>query len=229
MSTATSGGVANGASGPGTISCDGAYVAFPSIASNLVTGDTNGNADVFLVDRITGTVKDVTILGNGGTDFSHSPQLSCDGTTLIFTSDASNLVSGDTNGYQDIFAYDTYSGTTEKVTVSSSGAQSTRYPDTDYSTGGVSYDGRYVVFGSYDNGLVSGDTNAHGDVYLRDRKVGTTEIISMRSSSTPTTDHSFHPAISDNGKYVVYMSNDNGLVSGDTNGTVDIFVSQTGV
>lgn len=229
ISKSSTGGSANGGSMAASISCDGAYVAFTSGASDIVSGDTNGNADVFLTDRINGETTDTTLGQNGYAPGSVVPQLSCDGTTIVFASTASNLVTGDTNGYEDIFAYDVLSRSTERVTVSSSGGQSTRYPDEGFSTRSVSYDGQYVVYSSNDNGLVSGDSNNRDDIYLRDRRNGTTQLVSMRDASTYTTADSYYPSISDDGKYVVYISNDSGLVPGDTNSTPDIFVSQTGI
>jgi Tol biopolymer transport system component len=232
VSKSYTGGVSNGVSGPPTISCDGAYVAFASTASNLISNDTNAKTDIFLVDRVAGITTDVTINGDATSGaFSNRPQLSCDGSTLIFSSSATNLVTGDTNGRTDIFAYDLYGGAFERVDVSSSGAQATGDDGlTRNSTRSVGYDGNLVVFDMYDaGGLVSGDTNSQEDVFLRNRKAGTTEIVSKRSSSTQTTADSQYEAISDDGKYIVYTSDDSGLVSGDTNGTTDVFVSKTGI
>lgn len=229
VSKSYTGGVANGGSMWASISCDGAYVAFSSAASDLVASDTNSNGAVFLADRITGDMTDITLNENGYATGSAAPQVSCDGTTVVFDSTASNLVSGDTNGYEDIFAYDVMSHVIDRITVSSSGGQSTRYPDEGFSTRSVSYDGQYVVYSAYDNGLVSSDTNSKDDVYLRDRKNGTTQLISMRSVSTPAVSDSYYPSISEDGKYVGYISNDSNLVAGDTNSEPDIFVSQTGI
>jgi Tol biopolymer transport system component len=232
LSQAPGGTIANDGSLAPTISCDGAYVAFTSSASNLVSNDVNGAADVFLVDRVGGRTIDITFNGNATPNAANSrfPQLSCDGSTLLFYSAASNLVSNDTNGSIDIFTYDIYSGAMDRVNVSSSGTQSTRDANADYSSGALSYDGRYVVFSSYDASLASGDTNgATSDILIRDRRNGTTDILSKRTASTATTSTSFLPSISSSGKYAAYASDDTGLVSGDTNGNYDVFISQTGI
>jgi hypothetical protein len=218
---------------PASISCDGAYIAFSSVANNLVANDTNSGADVFLVDRVTNTIKDITITGNNssGSFSSGSPQLSCDGSTIVFHSDASNLVANDTNASTDMFAYDIYDGSFERINVTSSGSQAASYvSDTPNTVKRVSYDGNLIVFESYDTAaLVPGDTNGADDVFLRNRKAGTTEIISKRNSTTQTSSDSQTSSISADGRFVVYQSNDSGLTSGDTNALRDIFVSKTGL
>jgi hypothetical protein len=92
----------------GSISADGRLVAFESDATNLVAGDTNAKRDVFVRDRVSGTTSLVSVdsLGAQGNDDSHRPSISANGRSVAFTSRATNLVSGDTNGADDIFAYD---------------------------------------------------------------------------------------------------------------------------
>jgi Tol biopolymer transport system component len=221
----SSGNTSNGQNGTPSISCDGAYIAFMSTSNDIAPGDANGNNDLFLVDRVNNTTRDITISANalsGG-----EPHVSCDGTTVIFPSWASNLVSGDTNGVSDFFAYNTYDDSFELVSQSSSGSQATT-DTTSRSSGTVSYDGKYVVISSSD-ALASSDTNGRSDVYLRNSNDSTTTVLSMRNSSTQSTGTSNLPAVSANGRYVIYYSEDSGLVSGDTNNTPDIFVSETGL
>src|SRR5439155_853313 len=104
-----------------SISADGRYVAFDSVASNLVNGDTNGCKDVFVRDRQSGTTERVSVdsLGVQGNYHSQSPSISADGRYVAFTSIASNLVSGDTNGLYDVFMRDRQNGTTERLSVDS--------------------------------------------------------------------------------------------------------------
>jgi len=88
-----------------SISADGRFVAFISSAFNLVPGDTNGSYDVFVRDRQTGTTRRVSV-GPGsaqGNDSSYEAAISADGRFVAFNSDATNLVSGDTNGFTDVF------------------------------------------------------------------------------------------------------------------------------
>jgi len=230
VSKSTTGVQGNAVVAPASISCDGAYVVFNTSATNLVPGDTNGYPDTFLVDRINGTTTDLTLSGNGSSSLSSTPQISCDGSTVVFESDASNLVSGDTNSLPDVFAYDMYSGNIERINASSSGAQATDYGVTfnggDFS---VSFTGRYIAFDTLSSQMTTGDSNAKVDVFLRDRQAGTTEIVSKRDASTQTTTPNYGPFISADGRHIAYYSTDTGLVSGDTNGKADIFMSDTGI
>jgi Tol biopolymer transport system component len=88
----------------------------------------------------------------------------------------------------------------------------------------LSADGRYVSFDSYATNMVSGDTNGVLDVFVRDRNTGTTMLVSRNSAGTQGDDGSGDPSISDDGRYVAFASGATNLVSGDTNGAIDIFV-----
>jgi hypothetical protein len=218
-----SGGVeGNGDSGNPEISADGRYVTFESAANNLVTGDTNSVTDVFVRDRTTGTTTRVSrdsagVQGNG---LSLDPSISDDGRFVAFGSAATNLVSGDTNGERDVFVRDRQTGTTTKVSKSSAGVAG----DALSGTPSISADGRYVVFESTATNLVSGDTNAKFDVFVRDRQTGTTTRVSKSSAGAEGNDISEYPTISADGRYVTFESDATNLVSGDTNGAVDVFV-----
>ena len=148
-----------------SISLDGRYVAFESIATNLVAGDTNGSQDVFVHDRQTGITTRVSVDSDGMqvNDPSASPSISLDGRYVAFESIASNLVAGDTNGSQDIFVHDRQTGITTRVSVDSNGMQ-VNDPSASPS---ISLDGRYVAFESIASNLVEGDTNGSQDVFVR--------------------------------------------------------------
>ena len=105
ISVASDGTQADGASHNASVSADGRFVAFDSLASNLVPGDTNGDRDVFLRDRLLGTTVRVSVssAGREALGTSHDPSISDDGRRIAFVSDASNLVPGDTNGHEDVF------------------------------------------------------------------------------------------------------------------------------
>ena len=95
--------------GGGSLSADGRYVAFGSSASNLVAGDTNGDEDFFVHDRVTGTTERVSVSSSGeqgNSDSHYGGSLSADGRYVSFSSYASNLVAGDTNGADDVFVRD---------------------------------------------------------------------------------------------------------------------------
>jgi Tol biopolymer transport system component len=205
-----------------SISADGRYVAFYSIATNLVPGDTTGSGDIFVRDRQSGTTERVSVdsggaQGNGG---SYAPAISADGRYVAFDGSATNLVPGDTNGFSDVFLRDRQSGTTERVSISSGGVQGNGYS---YFPS-ISADGRYVAFESSATNLVAGDTNAFVDVFVRDRLSGTTERVSISSGGVQGNGGSDAPSISADSRYVAFQSYANNLVLGDTNGFVDVFV-----
>jgi len=110
VSVATDGTEGNLGSWRSSISADGRYVAIFSLASNLVADDTNGKFDVFVHDRVTGATTRVSVAtdgtqGNGNSSYRTTPGLSADGRSVVFDSDASNLVTGDTDGWKDIFVH----------------------------------------------------------------------------------------------------------------------------
>ncbi|NJC70769.1 hypothetical protein HC031_13740 [Planosporangium thailandense] len=153
-----------------SISSDGRYVAFMSAATNLVSGDSNGDWDVFVRDRVAGTTTRVSVATKGGQSngFSDWPSISADGRYVAFESDASNLVSGDTNKVSDVFVRDRVAGTTTRVSVATSGGQSNGYWGSFVPV--FSADGRFVLFVSDATNLVAGDTNKVSDVFVRQLK-----------------------------------------------------------
>jgi Tol biopolymer transport system component len=206
-----------------SISADGRYVAFSSLASNLVPGDTNGTWDVFVHDRLTGQTTRVSVASDGtqGNNGSGDPSISADGRYVAFSSLASNLVPGDTNGTWDVFVHDRLTGQTTRVSVASDGTEGngvSRRPPS------ISADGRYVAFYSEASNLVPGDTNELVDVFVHDRLTGQTTRVSVASDGTQGNSYSQWPSISADGRYVAFMSWASNLVPGDTNEVQDIFV-----
>lgn len=159
------GQAAESRSEPFGASADGRYVAFTSAAPNLASDDTNDTWDVWVRDRRTGTTSRVSqsTAGVPGDSSSCGQSLSPDGRYVSFTSDATNLVPGDTNGVADVFLRDLRAGTTVRTSLTADGRQGN---DGSYS-GVVTRDGRYVAFASTATNLVSGDTNGVGDAFLR--------------------------------------------------------------
>jgi len=222
-----SGGVqGNGTSDTCCISADGRYVAFGSAATNLAPGDTNGTYDVFVRDRQNGTTDRVSVdsagvEGNGHSGyFNGTMSISDDGRYVAFHSYATNLVPGDTNGALDVFVHDRQSGVTERVSVDSAGVQG----DGNTGSPSISADGRYVFFGGLASNLVPGDTNGVADVFVRDRQLGTTERVSVDSSEVQGNGNCGGPSTTPDGRYVAFAGVATNLVSGDTNGSNDIFV-----
>jgi Tol biopolymer transport system component len=211
------------------ISAGGRFVAFESRASNLVAGDTNGYGDIFVHDRQTGITSRVSVAGDGseGNGDSEKPAISVDGRFVAFDSTATNLVGGDTNGYDDVFVHDRATGATTRVSVSSDGTQgdgASLRPD-------LTANGRHVVFNSAASNLVGDDSNGYQDVFVHDRETGVTTMESDGADGGGSDGHSSEAVISDDGRYVAYYSSATNLVANDTNGEYDIFVRdrQTGV
>ena len=225
ISQAADGTDATDASGGPEITGDGRYAAFYSYAGNLVPGDTNGQGDVFVYDMLSGTNALVSLAANGsqGNGGSYNPDISADGRYVVFESNATNLVTGDTNGFRDVFLRDTVAGTTIRVSLGSGGAQG----NADSVNAHVSDDGRYVVFESTASNLVAGGDNGGSDVFLRDTVAGTTKLVSANSGGVIGNGDSNNADISADGRYVVFESAASNLVADDTNGFTDIFLRDT--
>ena len=222
ISVDTAGGDTNALSSLPTISDDGRTVIFHTIASDLVDGDTNGSSDVFIRDVQTGTTTLVSVPAGGGLGDSHSgnADISAGGRYVVFNSLATNMVAGDTNSQADVYIRDLQTGTTTRVSVADDEAQANNQS----LNGRVSDDGQRVSFVSHANNLVAGDTNSDDDIFVRDLAAGTTERVSVATDGTQANDYSDQAAISGNGRYVVFQSAATNLVTGDTNGAVDVFL-----
>ena len=215
------------AANPIAISADGRFVAFPSFASNLVSGDMNDAWDVFMHDRMTGTterlsVNNAGVEGSGDSGYTGTARtaMSEDGRLVVFQSLAPDLVPDDTNDTADVFVRDRLTGTTDRVSVSSAGEQGNGW-SWDVA---LSADGRFVAFASESDNLVSGDGNGRQDVFVHDRVTGTTERVSVSNSGDGGDGWSWLPVISADGRFVAFESAASDLVFGDTNGVLDAFV-----
>ncbi|MEE8519568.1 MAG: DUF6531 domain-containing protein [Dehalococcoidia bacterium] len=221
------GGPPSGGSREPAISGDGRLVAFHSWATNLVTGDTNSDPDVFVHDRQTGATTRVSIdssSGQGNND-SLDPDISGDGRLVAFRSSATNLVTGDTNGDFDVFVHDRQTGTTTRVSVDSAGNQG----NSDSYDPAVNGDGRLIAFRSFASNLVTGDTNGDFDVFVHDRQIGTTTRVSVDSAGNQGNSDSYDPAINGDGHFIAFRSSATNLVAGDTNGVFDVFLHEQSV
>jgi Tol biopolymer transport system component len=218
------------------LSLDGRFVAFESSATNLVRGDTNKLADVFVHDRRTGRTERVSVTSNGkqaGADRtnngSNAPSISGDGRYVAFHSADSNLVPGDTNRTFDIFVHDRKTGRTTRISVSSAGRQANGE-----SVGAPSFsaDGRYVAFNSLASNLAPGDDQASDilDVFVRDLRAGTTSIASLGAAGQHGADSSSvsGTAFSADDRALAFSSFAGNFVPGDTNGTADAFLRELG-
>ena len=218
----------NGPSWAPSMSADGRYVAFDSVADDLIPADTNSSGDVFVRDRETGTVIRASVASNGtqGNQDSDTASISADGRYVAFESLSSNLVAGDSGGFWDVFVHDCQSGSTVRATVSTAGTQG----NGNSGMASTSADGRYVAFVSAATNLVADDTNGCLDVFVRDLQSNTTTRVSVDGSGLQASADNWLPAISGDGRYVAFASDADNLVAGDSNASSDIFVHdcQTG-
>lgn len=228
VSVTPTGGPANGASYQPDISNDGRFVVFTSEASNLVPGDTNGRPDVFIRDLALGRTELVSRSSSGGPVNGRSSQPAVNGTGryVAFESAGTNLVAKDTNNVADVFVRDRQTGKTERVSVSTAGTQQDKAVPAPFTIApDISRDGRYVVFESDARKLVEADGNGRTDVFLRDRRAGTTRIVSASSYNVQGDNDSFNPRITANGRFVAFQSFATNLVpKGEDGPREDIFV-----
>ncbi|MBY0274236.1 hypothetical protein K2Z84_02755 [Candidatus Binatia bacterium] len=210
------------------VSADGRFVAFGTFVG-LVPEDTNGNADVYVHDRLLDTTELVSGAINGGSGSGGPPfilstdveSISADGRFVLFYSYYENLVPDDTNLDYDLFVRDRLLNTTERVNVHDDGGQSS----IGTFLGTISADGRYVVFPSWE-ALVPNDTNNTGDVYVRDRLLQRTELVSVTTDGAQSGTYSGLTGsfdISDDGRFVLFGT-EAPLVPADTNGVRDLYV-----
>ncbi len=183
-----------------------------TLEDSRVTAATQGTATTFRVS--------VASNGTQGDGASGVPRISADGRYVVFSSQARNLVTGDTNGVYDIFVRDREMGETTRVSVTSGGGQG----DGASFVASISADGRYVAFRSAAGNLVVGDTNNQDDVFLHDRDAQETIRISVGPGGVEGDGPSIKPAISADGKYAVFESWATNLVNGDNNGQEDVFL-----
>ncbi len=212
----------NGRSRNSSISSHGRYVAFESVASNLVDGDANGVSDIFVYDRFMNTVERISIDNDGteGNSGSYSPGISGDGRYVAFESFADSLVEGDNNSKCDIFVYDRNTDGIERVSVANNG----KGGNGGSFAPGISADGRYVAFYSFADNLVTDDTNGKIDVFVYDRISNTIELVSMNNEKEHGNGNSYNPSISADGRYVAFHSLADNLVERDFNRAADVFV-----
>ena len=197
-------------------------MVFHSNSSNLVSGDTNNQADIFVKNLKTGSVTRVSTDSSGvqANSYSLSPVFSSDGTQVAFWSEASNLITGDTNGIGDVFVKNLRTGVMTRVSTDSSGAQG----NNGSSRPVFSSDGTQVAFPSAASNLVEGDTNDATDIFVKNLSTGAVKRVSTNSSGAQVNGGSSSPVFSADGTQVTFASFASNLVVGDTNNQTDIFV-----
>lgn len=207
-----------------SLSADGRYVAFTSLASNLTDATPNPNddqPDVYVRDLLLGTTLRVSDPFDGG-DYANarsvSPSISASGRIVAFASHASDLIEGDPPGFTtDIYVRDLDAGTIERVSLALDGVSA---PNGESHGPDLSADGRMVAFHSRASDLAAGDVQDNqDDVFVHDRQTGITLKL------TPDADSfSNSAAISADGRHVAFKSRASNLVAGDGNERDDVFV-----
>ncbi len=231
VSVAADGTQSDGTSAFPQISGDGSTVAFSSAATTLVPDDTNGVRDLFVVTLATGEVERVSVASDGteaNFDSTFSA-LSQDGSVVAFQSGASNLVPSDTNGMVraldgfDVFVRDRAAGRTERVSVSSTGAElgESMSPS-------ISADGRYVAFQSIRPDEDPASFTAIDDAFVHDRVTRATERITSTPKGNLPSGGSANPMLVADGSAVVLQSDAPDLVPGDGNEVMDVFLVRRG-
>jgi Tol biopolymer transport system component len=210
----------NGGSRFPTMSDDGRYVAFQSYGTNLVIADFNDRDDIYVLDRRTGRTVRVGQPRTGeSNEDSGIPQISANGRWVAFESQATNLVGGDTNGVMDAFVVEWARGTVMRASVSDTGVQGNGQSRSPM----VSDTGR-VLFTSAADNLVSGDTNATSDSFVRDVRRGETRRVNVSSAGVQGNYGSARGTIDPKGRYVAFGSWASNLVPNDTNASADVFL-----
>ncbi|MCC6409870.1 MAG: PD40 domain-containing protein [Planctomycetes bacterium] len=168
----------------------------------------------------TTTLEGVTSQGIPGVLEQEARALTPDARFLVMSVRSPNLIVGDTNSTWDIYVRDRQNGAIERISIGTGGAQGNG-PARDAD---ISDDGRFVAFASDASNLHPGDANGMSDIFLRDRQLGTTTLVSRTSGGTVGSSWSLNPAISADGRWVAFLSRANDLVANDTNVSDDVFV-----
>lgn len=210
VSRTPAGAPGNGASSLPHIAGNGRYIAFDSVATDLVPGDGNGVRDIFLWDAQTDAVVRVSVdaAGAEADGASQQAKVSNDGSRVAFESAATNLVAGDTLGLRDVFVKLLDTGVVRRVSVSSGGAQASGNSDIESIAG----NGRSVAFVSAATNLVSGDTNGVTDLFVHTLPSGVTRRANVSASGQQGTASAANGSLSDDGGWIIFVSRDDNLV-----------------
>ena len=221
-SVAATGGEPNGDSKDPFLSGDGRYVSFSSSATNLVPEGANTNVDIYVRDLFLEETTKVSVRPGGVFTEANSwnPAISADGRHVAFTSGDDGLVPDDVTGPQDVFVRNLDTWAIERVSVSTAGDES----NARNGVAAISADGGVVAWWSRADNLVDGDSNGQDDIFVRDRVAGTTNRVNISSEGEQAIGGgSWHVTITDDGRFVVFLSDAGNLVDDDLNGFGDVF------
>ncbi len=206
------------------ISADGTCVAFASVATDLIPDDTNSSQDVFRWDFTQSGMARMSVDPNGDEVSGQYPAvaISGDGDCVVFSSNATALVAGDTNGCYDVFLRDWSWEDTYLISAASDGTQG----NGDSLDVAVDQYAGYIAYSSLATNLVRDDTNGVADVFVSNDR-GQTTRVSRAADGSQSGGASGAPAIGADQRTVAYSSEAANLVPDDTNGVSDVFASDT--
>jgi hypothetical protein len=222
VSKSTQGEISNAHCDSVDVSADGRWIVFESAATNLVPPDTNNRRDVFLHDALEGVTTRVSI-GYGGVETDHDsyqPTISADGRYIAFVSGATNILSVPVPGYAHIYLVERESGAIERIDVNDAGETAdsfSSYPALDST-------GRWVAFSSAATNLApSVSVGIVRELYVRDRVAGTTTLLSVDPSGSPSGASFDTIDMSWDGGTIVCATFADDLGPVDTNGVFDVY------
>ncbi len=222
VSENAAGELAAGPCSEGVVSDDGSIVCFVSEAPNLVPGDTNSVADVFVYDLVAAAPSRVSVssAGEQATDECVSHDMSENGRWIVFHSRSSNLDTDITNGFANIFLHDRLAKTMKRIGLNQGHEGNGNSFDP-----AVSRDGGTVVFKTQATDLFEPDTNEGDDVLVWRKKFVGLQRASQNVGGEQANAGCDAPSISPDGHFVAYYSGATNLISGDVEGRRDVFVN----
>ena len=209
-----------------SISADGRYVAFASLADNLSHEDDDAVRNIYVRDMQSGTTTLVSratgAAGEAGDGYSAAPSISADGRFVAFTSESENFTADDAKDHTpDVFVRDLHTHTTTFVSRASGPAGAGG--DASSEEASISADGRFVAFHSVAGNLGDGSaSHTQRDIFVRDLQQHTTTFVSR--ADAPADGYSLNPSISADGRYVAFESFARNLSDADADAAVDVFV-----
>lgn len=204
------------------VSADGRYVVFASRASNLVTGDNNGVADVFLRDRLNGSTERISRRSDNSESpcASRNASISADARFVVFSS-CGDLATPASGSQQEVYRYDRAGATLELVSRNHAGLRANGGSTDPH----VSADGNIIAFTSGATDLLAGAGSGQ-QIYVRDMTAAVTALVSTTAAGQQGNDYSVRPYVSADGNTVAFTSRASNLTSGDANDRLDAFVFQ---
>lgn len=211
----------NGLSSGASINADGTVVAFHSLATNLVEGDTDEDADIYVKNLVTGEVRRASVsgAGEGGAGYSLFPAISADGNMVAFSSFA-RLAPEDTDSLEDVYVKNMTTGEITFVKASASGESE----DAAQTEVAISADGKVVAFASDAVTLTPDDTNNREDVFIKNLTTGEFRRVSVSAMGAQGNERSDEPSLSADGRFIAFASEAGNLIDGENHQGSDIFV-----